>query len=366
MELVTLNSDMQPERLIEGYDSLIWTERFNTVGDFQITAGDISRIMTALPEGTFVSLRESNIVMQVETHLIERKKRQPEILTLKGRACESILDRRVALSALSGGVSDWAVNVKTPSDAAYFIINKICVEGILDPADIFPSSVVEFITPDDYLTSTGPTRQFSIQKGKLLAAVLTLLQAEAREDLTTTPDTPAVVQHGIRAVRPNALGTAIGIEIYTGVDRRETVYFDASRDLLDDGSYLFSKVGSATTAYILAAGTAAILDRDIAERTGLDRRVTLVDATTSGISDLAALQAHGELSLAEAREVAMFDGSINQHINPYVYGVDYGLGDIVRLAGDYGLESFARVTEYIRTEDKTGYKAYPTLTTVDI
>lgn len=366
MELVTLNDDMQPERLVEGWDSLIWTERWNTVGDFQSTSGDIGGMMTKLPEGTFVSLRESNIVMQVETHLIDRKKNQPEVLTIKGRSFESVLDRRVALSALGGGIADWAVIVKTPSDAAHYIIEKIVVDGMLDHADTFPSSVVQFITPKDYLASPGPTRQFSIPKGNLLSAVLTLLQAESKEDLTTTPATPAVVPHGIRAIRPNSAGTAIGVEIYTGTDRSGAVYFDGTRDLLNDGSYLFSKVGSATTAYILASETAAILDKTDIAPTGLDRRVILVDATTSGVADVGALRMQGELSLAEAHETAMFDGSINPDINPYKYGVDYFLGDMVKLVGDYGLSEKARVTEYIRSEDKTGIKAYPTLVTVDI
>jgi len=229
-------------------------------------------MMTALPEGTFVSLRESNMVAQVETHLIERKKNSPELLTIKGRMFESILDRRVALSALAGGISDWAVTVKTPSDAAYFIIKKICEEGILSADDIFPGSVVQFLTPDDYLTSTGPTRQFSIPKGNLLPAVLTLLQAESKEDLTTTPDTPAVVPHGIRGVRPNAAGTAVAVEIYTGTDRSDVVYFDGTRTLLDDGQYLFSKVGSATTAYILAGASVATIDKTVSTPVWFERR----------------------------------------------------------------------------------------------
>lgn len=365
MQLMTLNSDMQPYKNIELYDSLIWTERFNTVGDFQITTGNIDEFMAKLPEGTMLTLAESNVAMVVEQHLIERKKNTPAKLTIKGRAFESILDRRVALSAVSAGVADWAVVTKTPSDAAYFIIVKICVDGLLDPADIFPSTIVQFPTPADYLTSTGPNRQFSIPKGQLLNAVLSLLQAEAKQDNSTTPVTPAVVPHGIRAVRPDETGTAIAVEIYTGTDRTDKVFFDASRNLLDDGNYLFSKVGSASTAYILAQASAAKLNKSTTTPTGLDRRVILVDATTSGMSDEKALQAQGELSLAEARETALFNGSINQDLSPYVYGVDYFLGDTVRLSGDYGLDEKARVTEYIRSQDATGYKAYPTLTTIE-
>lgn len=364
MDLVILDEEMQPGPLVEGYDSLIWNERFNGVSDFQITTGDRS-FMNRLPEGTLLSLRESNIVMEVETHNPARKKNQPEVITIKGRGWESILDRRVAISAVTGGIADWAVVAKIPSDVAYFIIEKICVEGILDPADIFEPDKVQFPTPDDYLTSTGPNRQFSVPKGNLLAAVLPLLQVQAKEDLTTVPPTPAVVPHGIRAVRPDTTGTAVSIEIYKGVDRTGEVYFDAQRGLLDDGQYFFSKVGSADVAYILAKASSAKLNKRTTVPTGLNRRVILVDATTSGMSDDAALRAQGEISLAAARETAIFDGAINQDLSTYTYGVDYGLGDIVRLVGDYGIDQKARVTEYIRAEDKTGYKAYPTLTTID-
>ena len=140
MDLVTLNENFQPSRLVENYSSLIWTERFNTVGDFQITTGDVKRFMNLLPEGTVVSLRESNVPMIVETHQIDRKKNQPQVLTIKGRSFESILSYRVAVSSIAASVADWAVVAKIPSDVAYFIINKICVEGILDAKDIFPST----------------------------------------------------------------------------------------------------------------------------------------------------------------------------------------------------------------------------------
>lgn len=364
MELVTLDANRQPAKLVENYDSLIWTERFNTIGDFQIQTGDIDRFMTVLPEGTLVSLRESNVPMIVETHNIVRKKNKPTNLIIKGRSFESILDRRIAVSAVSAGLGDWNVVAKIPSDVAYYIIEKICVEGILSADDIFPGSLVQFNVPADYLTSTGPNRSFSVPRGNLLNAVITFLQAEAKADATTTPATPAVVQHGIRGVRPNAAGTAIAIQIYTGTDRSGTVYFDGTRDLLDDGSYLFSKVGSATTAVVLGQSTALTLEAGASAPSGMDRRVILVDGTNSGVSDEETLAEHGKMSLAEAHETAIFDGSINQDLSPYVYGVDYNLGDIVRLVGDYGLDEKARVTEYIRAEDTKGVKSYPTLVTV--
>lgn len=367
MDLLKLDSNNQAGPLIENFDSLIWTERFNTVGDFQLTTGFTNPFMQLLPEGTALTLRETNHTFLVETHEIERKKGKPEKLTIKGRSYESILDRRAAIQAVSSlvGSTNWTVNAKTPSDIAYYIINKICVEGLVDAHDIFPASKVQFITPSDYLTGTGPTKAFDVPRGNLLTQVLTFLQTEAAADPTTTPATPAVVPHGIRAIKPNAAGTAIGIQIYKGTDRSNTVYFDATRDLLDNGKYLFSKVGSANAAYGVLAANSAKMFEGASEPSGFDRRVMLVDGSTSGVGDLNVLRAQMSTSLSEAKETAMFDGQINEDVSPYVYGVDYFLGDIVKVVGDYGLNEYARVTEYIRSFDSKGYRAFPTLTTVD-
>lgn len=360
MDLMTLNSDQQPDKMVEQYDSLIWTERYR-FGDFQITTGDVNRFMTLLPEGTLLGLRESSVPMIVERHLIERKKNQPVKLTIKGRDFCSILDRRISCIDVPG-TGEWNVTTYTPQDVAFFLMEEICTGGF-DPLDEFPSSLVTFHYTD-YETSTGPVRSFTIPRGNLMTAVTQFLAAEAREDLTTTPDTPEVVQHGIRAVRPDISHTAIQMQIYKGVDRSDTVYFDARRQLLNDGSYLFSKEGSATSAFCIGVDDTATLEKHSVAPSGMDRRVILVDGSNSNLS-MEEIVEDGKLSLANAHETALFDGSINEDINPYVYNVDYGLGDIVKLVGDYGLEApKARVTEFIRSEDSTGSKAYPTLVTI--
>lgn len=359
MDLITLDDNHQAAKLVENYDSLIWTERYH-MGDFQLTTGDVDRFMDILPEGTVVSLRETDVPMIVETHLIERKKNTPTKLTIKGRDFCSILDRRASIKAVAAGSADWNVVAKIPSDVAHYIINQICVLGVAAVEDIFPPDVVQFLTPSDYLTSTGPNRSFAVPRGNLLSTVMTMLQTEAPFDASTTPDTPIVEPHGIRAIRPDLSGTAVGVEIYLGQDRINDVRFDAQRELLDDGSYLFSHVGSATTAYVIGQSSAVALNGYITPHSGMDRRVILVDGSGSNL-DEAGLVEQGKTSLAEARRTAMFDGSINQDLSPYVYGVDYRLGDKVHLVGDYGLDSVARVTEYIRSEDANGVKSYPTL-----
>jgi hypothetical protein len=365
VDLITLDENMHQKKLIENYDSLIWTERY-TMGDFSLVSGNVEGFMQLLPRGKIVSLRESTVPMIVERHKIIRNKNVGAKIEIVGREFTSILDRRVSIQAVGAALAEWLVVAKIPSDIAHYIIYKICVEGVCDPKDIFPPSMVQFIAPDDYLASTGPNREWSVPRGNLLATVMGYLATEAMADPTTTPPSPKVEAHGIRAMRPDSTGTAIGIQIYKGVDRSDSILFDGTRDLLDDGTYLFSEEGSATDAYVLGPNDAFKMSSGAPEDSpsGLDRRVKLVDGSTSGTASADSLKNEGSRALSEAHVTAMFDGSVNQDLSPYIYGRDYGLGDIVKLVGDYGLEEKARVTEYIRVEDATGNKAYPTLTAI--
>lgn len=162
------------------------------------------------------------------------------------------------------------------------------------------------------------------------------------------------------------------IEVYEGTDKSSYIYFDAGRELLDNGTYLFSKVGSANVAYVTGDKVSATIKLEDDLDRGYDRRVILVDGVTSGIDDIESLRQQGSISLTESRTTEMFDGSINEDLTPYRYGrlfgsgsgLYYNLGDTVRLVGDYGLDTLARVTEYIRSKDATGTKGYPTLTTI--
>lgn len=365
MELLKLNADNQPTSLIEDYDSLIWTERFTGIGDFQLVTSNVDALKSALPEGTVLTLRESTVPMIVDDHYIERKKNTGAKLFIKGREFTSILDRRVSVQSVSSALAEWKVVAKQPSDVAHYIIVKICVEGINDAGDIFPGSAVQFNTPADYMTSTGPNREFVVPRGKLLNTVLDFLKAESEADPDTTPPSPEVVPHGIRSVRPSRGATAITIQIYTGVDRSAQVRFDATRDQLDDGSYLFSKRGLANVAYTLGPTSAFKLHKGENPPTGLDRRVMLVDASGSGITEGDVIKNEGIDALNKAHEVARFNGVLNPDLSLYTYGVDYNLGDIVTMAGDYGLNTRSRVTEYIRTEDAQGSKSYPTLVSIE-
>lgn len=369
MDFVALNELNMPTKIVTGYDSLIWTERFNRVGDFVLTTHKVNETMAALPEQTRVSLLDTLSTCIVETHKIERPKGKPAKLTITGRGFESVLDRRVAIQSVSSltGEEDYVITADSPAKAAWKLIEDICVTGIISPYDKFPLNQLYNQVPDP--AAEPYTRDFVIPRGNLLTRVLELIQSEGPGDPTSVPPTPPTKPYGLRTIRPSPmlLGetiTGITLYFYRPYDRSNWVYFDGSRDQLDDGTYLFSKLGSANVGYGVGEGMSAIMHEGDTEPTGLDRRVILVDSTGASITDEAVLRDYMSQELATARETAIFDGSINTDVIPYVFGYDYYLGDIVKVKGDYGLSELARVTEFIRTEDATGDKSYPTLETI--
>jgi hypothetical protein len=72
------------------------------------------------------------------------------------------------------------------------------------------------------------------------------------------------------------------------------------------------------------------------------------------------LQQEGLIALAAQRTVYSFDGQLPAS-QPYVYGVDYNLGDIVEERNEDGFGNLMMVTEQIFTSDNQGERAFPTL-----
>lgn len=393
MELVTLDGNYQPASLVERYASLIWTERYATAGDFELKTTDVERMIKLLPRESMVSLRESTVPMIVENHKIEKKTGGAPEVTITGRSFESVLDRRasVLLTTTDGGLTfhkiPWIIPADAPSDSAYFGIRKIIgdlvdrrpeldppltqeqidnLEGfqlgpqspILTAEDALP--MIDLPLPADFVlvepTDTMPERQFEVKPGNLYSVVMELINAN---------------HHGLKAVRPSNGGAAkIAVEIYNGANLTarndpNSVVFDAKFDQFDDATYLLSEQGSANHAYVVSKTKFENVPKNTATAeipapTGIKRRVILVDIASEDINDTADVRrTRGLIELYKNNATALFDGHIAQQVATG-YNRDYFLGDIIRLDGEYGLSEFVRVAEFIRSDDATGSKAYPT------
>lgn len=356
MELLTLNEEFYPDKLIENYETFIWTERYSTPGDFQLTFNDIARAMQLLPEGSYVTLRESTVPMKVETHKIEKKKNSAPVLTITGRSCEACwLELRQSVKTLpsSGPRAAWTLQAEKESDAAYKIIRTIIgdverfqdevsvldvIAPAVDPLDAIPE--INLTIPQDY--DTGVTNNYQVKAGNLYTTIMELI--------TTN-------HHGIKSVRPFGGNTQVDIEIYNGADQTELIVFDARFDQIDDATYLLSRLGETNVGYVYSdSGSQKVLKTAAEEPAGLDRRVLLVEGSGATIDTR---KNHGLVELYTHNATALFDGQVAEQVADG-YNRSYFLGDILKLVGQYGLSQNVRVSEFIRSSDNSGEKAYPT------
>lgn len=417
MELLTLDSNFHPVKLIEKYESLVWTERYSSSGDFILTTPNIEETLNLLPLESTVAIRESTVPMVVEVHKLTKPLRGVPMLEVRGRSCETWLERRssaiVALDDSYVEIIAQHIAAVSPSDAAYKTIRAVIGDierfqgetsvlsalspaaSALDeipqinqplPADFqkggdawvagpvvySPGNVVVhnghlWIFGLDWAMGDEPGvhgwvdlglwTNYEIPRGNLYSVVLELINQN---------------HHGIKAVRPlTDADTKIDLEIYNGADLTETVVFDARFDQFDDATYLLSHQGSANIAYIYGPnGSQSVRKNYLAdplppEVSGLDRRVILVDESSdSALNSVDNRTSRAIIELYKYNSTALFDGQTSEQVASG-FNDTYFLGDILKLVGEYGLSENVRVAEFIRSEERSGQKAYPAFEVVE-
>jgi len=159
--------------------------------------------------------------------------------------------------------------------------------------------------------------------------------------------------------RPYTLATdqTTAINKYLGINSADEALKVSMRKLQGKTFLLPADITNINTAITDTGLTAA-------ERTSITaaRDVSTNYADTTETPWLnAMLVQRGRDELAKNRQVQAFDGELPVD-SPYIYEVDYQLGDLVEMRNNDGVTNQMRVTEQIFVSDGQGERTYPTLT----
>lgn len=353
MEAYILDSLFRREKVVDSFDSLIWTERWNSVGDFQLDIASTLEHRSVFKPGVYLAINESHRVMKVETVETDDSEGKTS-LRVSGRSLESILDDRVVKNNFT--TFDLAdTHTGTPGDIARAMFDHICrPPGGLAPEDVIPMLVTGSFLSQGNIPEFAETITWEQKPASLYDALVKICQTY---DL------------GFRLVREYDT-SKLYFDVYTGDDRttRQLVFtpvvFSPTLENITNMKELVSTEGSKNVAYVFSPdGTRIVygpnVDPDI---DGFERNIivvnTTVDPAAPNIQD--ALQLAGEQALRQNRDLDLFDGEISQR-GVYKYGTDYGLGDYIEMRGLDGSVQFKRVTEQIFVSDAEGDRSYPTL-----
>jgi hypothetical protein len=373
MDIFTVNRSYQALDIIDDFTSVIWTERYYGDSEFELSLPMRRKTLERLPPGILIGCSKSDELMVVEEGTINGGS-----ITYKGIGILPWLNNRfVRYSPIQSQTSIDSGPLSNVGSAMWDIVSLGATEespalnadwalygvpfGYGERLKIPGLGLRDF---DSVPNSAEGTFSFSKEFGPVYDGVRKL--AEAYEIGCKIDWKPGFVP-------------LLGFRAYRGVDRtsrqREfpVIRFSPLLDTLTDITELFSKAKYKNLAF--SYSTNAPLDYTIpgiasteeaSEASGFDLRAALVfidnmedgPLTYDVITD--ALSGDARNFLGQNRYIRAIDGQIIP--SPLIrYGRDYSLGDLVEEQGETGAVSFGRVMEFIRAQDKNGYREYPTI-----
>lgn len=373
MDLYTLDASFQPLDAIDTFESVVWTERYSAAGDVSLVVPATPNMISQLANGVFLGLAGTKEAMFIENQSIDKG-----LMTVTGKTILNFLNERVVRTIWSQEVRVWNM-VDTAGQIMATLVYYMCINGDVSP----PVGYLTTAYDDGIERSLNEIPNLSLGDIDVSgpAVAVTVQFAPIYDQIKTIAETAKL---GMSIYIDNV--NSLKFRVYRGLDRtsgqtdRPMVKFSSALDTLINVKELYSIAGYKTVCYALAPQFPGGYTIHAANKAyvpgaeayvGFARRVLMIfveDLTNTNWSGTLAelnaiLDQRARDGLANNNYSKLVDGEVVPQ-SEFKYGIDYGLGDIIELEGQSGLTQNARVTEYIRSQDATGERGYPTLSVV--
>lgn len=419
MEIYTLNYLFEREFAIDEFESAIWTERYTVAGDVKLVLPATRERVKQLANGTFLGLRGTKEVMLLHTQSIE-----DNMLTVTGSTLEKLFDDRVIRTMFVKGLERSHKLRASPGKLMGYIVQVLFIsyaipeEVILDhrphttmfmaleigpldpsgspitikfkPGPLYPQLLSIAEAHDVGMTlrpkQTGSDKLvFSTYKGvdhtsdstinelvrfspdldsfanvkelRSLAGYKNMIIAWLPERFRTGEYADSTeFKHPVIAVAPGEPFTAYNVGLTTGL--QESYYDGAVRTHLGPGSTVIQTFDLRVMEMVFDDITKETADGPDPP----DVTYGPFQGPTDTIYQI--LEQRAKAELTKNNKTRVIDGEVVPQPG-YEFGKDYTLGDLVEVENYEGKIQKVRVTEYIRSQDETGKRGYPTLSQLD-
>lgn len=361
------NTNFQIEGIIDGYESIIWTDRYSAYGDFEIYTNISLEHIDLLQKERLLWIEDSEHQMIIEEIETKSDVELGNYLTVTGRSLESILCRRIVWNRtiLNGNLQD-------------------CIQQILNENIINPSLSVRKIP--NFIFKKSSNSYITKQKfeGEFYGE-------ELYDVIKTICDT---VKIGFKIYLNE--DNKFVFTLYYGEDRsydqdpNPYVVFSPSFDNIINSKYINSSKEYKNVNLVFGVKTETDTESETSSTkqtevtvisgnnnlTGLARRELYTDARDISNLDQETkeeipsseyeklLIERGKEQLTNYKVGRYYDGEVDT-TREYIYGRDFFMGDVVQLENLYNMESRVRIIEYIYSINKTGKTEYPTFEFLD-
>lgn len=383
MDLYTLDGNFSRTKMIDKFTSAIWTERYSAPGDVTLVVDPTPDMISTLKEGTYLALEGSKEVMLLDTQLIE-----DGLLKVTGDSLLGFLRERAFSSVNDMHAKSWYAQGFLPENLITHVVyyyavvvdgggNMLLYNGLADYNTGGPLNAIPRLSIDPVSSPHAPVN-YSVPHGQVYNVIKQVadtwslgirlyLNSATPETETTEPEFD------------------LRFRVYSGTDRSAEIRFSPLLDSLTDVKELRSNKGYKTAAVAWPSdekinyfGVAMVPGTE--GFTGFQRRVLLVWADDVYLDKIAVdpefvtiedhnntlivLEQRARDALANNNYTKVVDGEVVPQ-NQFKFDEDYFLGDLVELQGYSEITQKARITEYIRAQDSTGERSYPTVSIID-
>lgn len=386
MDLYVLNKNFKTVAIIDEYESVNWTDRYNEAGDFELTLLMSKDLLDIFKSDFYLYYSGSEHLMIIEGLEIKTDDEKGDRLVITGRSLESILDRRIIWEktrfTLANNFQNSIMRLLTE---AFSPINTRWGNAAASRRQLPNFRLV--YTYDD--ASGGPL-ELTMKMDSIEYWGENLYDVICDLCKSRYPDVGFKIIWDQNSTDPE---NAFKFSLYIGKDRsfgnaagNLPVSFSPKIENIFNTEYYESVEGYKTTVLIAGKYPKAGQDDEVEDRiswafrglsldtyTGLYRREVFCDARNVPYKDdenvvyswssvvRPALVEEGRKTLNSLsnKKATTFEGEVD-YSTTYIYGIDYKLGDIVDVSDIYGHETKARIVEVTFSDDEEGFSINPT------
>lgn len=362
MDIWVLDEKYEALAILDIFDSIVWTTRYNDVCEAEIVTYTFDKVLSSVAMGRYLTQKNSDRYMLIEDMEIVEDSEQGDTVTLRVEDLSSILKWRV-------------INVYTELKMPLVdAVDKLLQDYFINPSNTHRvMSELTFSKPSD--------DQFKVQVENVFLGetVFDAIKVMCQEH-----------DIGFKMVPKGAGG--FEFKLYAGVDRSydqtavSTVIFSESFENIVNSRYQESTKDKRNVMYIGGEGEG--VEQFITEITnestipsGMNRREmwtevsasrrtdeqdadgNTIELTDEQYSKLLAEKAAPEFE--DHKAIKAFDGKIEAE-RQFILGEDFFIGDVVQVINKWGYESTCRIVEIVETEDSSeGHTYYPTFSSLE-
>lgn len=358
MMFYLLNKDFETIYIIDSYISAIWTDRYCGYGDFELVISPCTDlgdyILKSGHDELFLAQPDSDRLMFVETKRLITDIEQGDKLIISGRSLESVLCRRIVwgLTYVKGTIQN--------------VIEKLLNDSIISPVPKGNIGNARKISNFIFSKTTDKTiSELSSIHGQYTGKIIYDIVLEICETYNI----------GFKVILNSK--KQLVFSLYNGEDRSQYIIFSEDFGNLINTNFYESYENFSNVTLIGGEDkeNSRVYQTFTKEtNSGLNRHESFTDARDIRSTDSNGVELNsteynkllverGKIKLNEKNSVKSFEGEFETSVQ-YQYGVDYAVGDIVKVKNDYGISSNCRISEIVFSKDENGEYAIPTFVSV--